>query len=100
MKERQPGCICELDDYGDPLVVHYPLCPVHKPDALTPKDTAKTLLAEVYKTHSGLPVEDAKAFCFLIVNEMLDILDAFQTHEYAKVLIPYYNQVKEEINNL
>lgn len=97
MKERQPGCICELDDYGDPMVVHYPLCPVHKPDANTPKETANEL---VLKFSDDFAIDQGRHAALICVDEILDVLDAFQTHEYAKILIPYYQQVKEEINKL
>lgn len=97
MKERQLGCICQLNDEGYPIVSNYPECPVHKPDAITPKDTAIELMHKFWDDRNK---EDAKILCTICVNEILGILDSFQTHAYAKILIPYYQQVKEEINNL
>jgi hypothetical protein len=110
MQERKPGCICELDtETGEPLVANYAECPVHKPDAILPKDAAKRL---VYKFYSLRPIEimddEAKKVAWgvskltanICVDELLSVLEPFQRHEYAKVLIPYYNEVKKEIQNL
>jgi hypothetical protein len=111
MQERQPGCICELNsETGEPIVSNYAECPVHKPDAITPKDTAKRLVFQ-YKQYADwnndygsaeekTNTEKAKKCAIVCVDEILNVLDTFQTHEYAKVLIPYYNSVKEEINKL
>lgn len=109
MQERKPGCICELDKTtGEPLVASYGECPYHKPDAVTPKDTAEILVdkfmdwasqgrdGDDYKWQKGC----AKQCALIAADEILGILATFQNHEYAKVLIPYYKEVKEEISKL
>jgi hypothetical protein len=105
MQERKPGCICELDtESGEPVVDNYAECPVHKPDAVTPFETATSLVksfipyAEVDTVHGSSYY--AKECAKICVGEILSVLDTFQTHAYAKVLIPYYNEVKQEIQNL
>ena len=105
MQERKQGCICELDtETGEPLVANYAECPVHKPDAISPFDTAASLVK------SFIPYADvdavggtsyyAKECANICVDEILSVLDTFQAHAYAKVLIPYYKEVKQEIPNL
>lgn len=39
----------------------------------------------------------ARDSSFIAVNEILSVLGGFQQHEYAKVLIPFYEKVKNEI---
>lgn len=97
MQERKPGCICELDEKTvEPLVADYEECPVHKPDAPDPKKEAERLVNEFSLTVDGSVSRE----CALIaVDEVLGILDTFQRHEYGKVLIPFYQQVKVEIVN-
>jgi hypothetical protein len=111
MQERKPGCICELDtESGEPVVDNYAECPVHKPDAITPKDTAQVLFDKFdgiecepddhYYDQRATCKHQAKKSADICVDEILSVLDAFQTHAYAKVLIPYYKEVKQEIQNL
>ena len=110
MQERKPGCICQLDEKtGEPVDPNYGECPVHKPDAITPKDTAIELinkykpLVTQWDCYHDVPAEimiDSKKCANICVDEILSVLDTFQTHEYAKVLIPHYRQVKEEIKSL
>jgi len=94
MKDRQQGCICELNSEGNPLISNYAECPVHKPDAITPKDMASEILVDFF---DDCTKEHAKWCATKCVDYVLSALDVFQTHEYAKILIPYYKQVKEEI---
>jgi flagellar motor switch protein FliG len=110
MKERQPGCICELNEQGEPIVANYAECPIHKPDAITPKDTAHKLLMKFLVVPDEAMFSDSHAawtdkilatrFANECVDEILYVLDTFQTHEYAKVLIPYYTEVKNEISKI
>jgi hypothetical protein len=110
MQERKPGCICELDtESGEPVVDNYAECPVHKPDAITPKDTAHSIINKFYQLRSYETMSNSvkrvawgtsKESANIVVDEILSVLDTFQTHAYAKVLIPYYKEVKQEIQNL
>lgn len=106
MQERKIGCICELDaDSGEPLVANYGECLVHKLDAITPKDTANDIYNRLMqklkitdlRAGTNPYVKECAEYC---VDEILSVLDTFQTHAYAKVLIPFYNEVKKEIQNL
>lgn len=106
MKERQQGCICELHpESGEPLVIDYGECPVHKPEAIDPKTTAKTFYDDYKRI---LHIENdmrpsanpfAKECAVRMVDEILSVLESFNHHEYGKVLIPFYQKVKEEIIN-
>jgi hypothetical protein len=98
MQERKVGCICELNsETGEPIVANYAECPVHKPDAITPKDTANDIFMDYF---DDCTKEHAKWCAAKCVDHILSVLGTFQTHEYAKVLIPYYTEVKNEINKL
>lgn len=93
MKERQPGCICELHpETGEPLVANYAECPVHRPDAPSPKEEAERIVEQVCLGKALIADK--------VVDEILSVLDTVKHHEYAKVLIPFYQKVKEEINSL
>lgn len=97
MQERKPGCICELDPKtGEPIDPHYGECIVHRPDAPDPKTTAKKLIDKMTGACCKCSADgvDAAKEC---VDEILNVLEPFQRHEYAKVLIPFYRQVKKEI---
>lgn len=109
MQERKPGCICQLDTNGEPTLENYAECPVHKPDAPDPKVTAQKLLLEFGKLDSTIKFSieqlrflkgNTKRCALINVNDILSILDGFQRHEYAKVLIPFYQNVKKEIESL
>jgi hypothetical protein len=109
MQERKPGCICELDKTtGEPLVANYGECPYHKPDAITPKQTADALIKEFSAINEWVGGEGfisagnkiGKKSADMCVDKLLGLLDTFQNHEYAKVLIPYYKEVKKEIELL
>jgi hypothetical protein len=117
MQERKPSCICELDtETGEPVVANYAECQVHKPDAITPKDTAREFVDKFstigmcgcdcqadYDMTELLAKEqkdNQKQCAIIITDEILSVLDTFQAHAYAKILIPYYKEVKQEIHNL
>ena|ERR1700760_1795639 len=97
MSERQFGCICELKENGEPVVLGYALCPVHKPDALTPKVVAQGLVEKFYKDKTPDGWADAKSSALISVTNILEILEAFTGTPYGKILIPFYEQVKQEI---
>jgi hypothetical protein len=108
MQERQPGCICELSEQGEPLVANYGECPVHKSDAVTPKKTASDLFEKIsfemipdgLSVRTPSVINKSKQMCLIVVDEILNVLDTFQRHEYAKVLIPFYTEVKNEISKI
>ena len=110
MQERKPGCICELDtESGEPVVDNYAECPVHKPDAITPRETANELIKKFYALEPYEVMEPerrktaynkSKDAATIAVNEILSVLDAFQRNEYGKILIPHYEQAKKEIPTL
>ena len=107
MQERKPGCICELDtETGEPLVSKYEMCPVHKSDAPNPNNTAQEIVDKYVNAlrrkgaAENTIINDAVECGLLEVDAIISVLDTFQRHEYAKVLIPFYNQVKEEIEKL
>ncbi len=101
MQERKPGCICELNsETVEPVVANYAECPVHKPDAISPKDTAIRLVDGFYNVYGGIQRHQAQECAIMEVNDILSILEPFKGHEYAKVLIPFYQNVKQEIQNL
>lgn len=110
MQERKPGCICELNsETGEPEVENYEMCPVHKKDAPTPKNTANQLVNKLYGLRAWELMGEkerkvaygiAKESAIINVNDILSILEPFSRYEYAKVLIPHYQAVKEEIQNL
>lgn len=110
MQERKEGCICQLDaETGEPVVENYGECPVHK-QSLTPADTAKSLVLEMGRTFDkDVQFNEQqrrwlqgyiKKNAIVCVDQILSVLDTFQTHAYAKVLIPFYNEVKKEIQVL
>ena len=110
MQERKQGCICELDvKTGEPVYPDYPECPVHKSDGPTPWDTANKLVNKLYGLRAWELMDEkdrkvaygiAKESAIVNVNDILSILEPFGRHEYAKVLIPHYEAVKEEIQKL
>jgi hypothetical protein len=100
MTDRIPGCICELDSKtGNPVVLGYAMCPIHKPDVVTPLDTAKRLVnkfvdgldLEMYETHEV--ISRAKACAIICAQEILAYYldDQFQY---------YWNDVIREIENI
>lgn len=98
MQERKPGCICELDtESGEPVVESYEMCPVHKADAPTPKSTANEIFMKYWDDCSPDHAKWCTAIC---IDEIIDVLKSFSAHEYAKVLLPHYEQAKLEIPNL
>ena len=34
MTNREPGCICQLNEYGQPELPNYEMCPVHKSEPI------------------------------------------------------------------
>jgi hypothetical protein len=110
MKERIPGCICELNEQtGEPIVEKYEMCPVHKPEAPSPKNEANGLVNKFYMLRAIEVMSDiqrktayeiAKESATIYVNELLNVLESFQRHEYAKILIPFYHEVRKEIEAL
>lgn len=113
MQERKPGCICELDPItGNPTFNNYAECPVHKLDAPDPKLTAKGLIDEfkplvtTWDCYHDCPrdegdvTKDAAKCADIVVDKILDVLDTFQRYEYAKILIPFYKEVRDEITKM
>jgi hypothetical protein len=109
MKERIPGCICELNEQtGEPIVEKYEMCPVHKSEAPNPKNTAEELVEKFYMivdcdlhAHEGRICSHQAQTCALFhVDEILTMLESFQRHEYVKILIPFYHEVRNEIEAL
>jgi hypothetical protein len=76
---------------------------LHKSDAPDPKIEANRLVNKyVYQSSwieasNGTIVSAACGYALFAVDEILNVLDTFQRHEYAKVLIPFYQDVKKEI---
>jgi len=99
MPDRIPGCICELNENGDPVVPGYGMCQIHKPDVVTPRDTAKRLVnkffhgldLEMHETHEVISI--AKSCATICAQEILTYYpdDQFQY---------YWNDVIREIGNL
>ncbi len=99
MQERKQGCICELDsETGEPVVENYEMCPVHKSDAPTPKNT----VFEIYQKFlvvapSKIAAQECTEIC---INEIINAIKTFGGHSYAIVLLPHYEQAKKEILSL
>lgn len=107
--ERKQGCICELDEKGNPLVADYAECPVHKPDAPNPKNVSQYFINRHYglRAIGGMSASErslaygiAKQSATIMVEEIISMLNTFKQHEYAKILIPFYEQVKIGISEL
>lgn len=107
---RIPGCICELDEEtSEPVVENYAECPVHKPDAITPREAANELIKKFYALEPYEVMEPerrktaynkSKDAATIAANEILSVLGSFKNHKYGKVLIPHYEEVIKEIPNL
>ena len=99
MPDRTLGCICELDPKtGEPVVLGYALCPIHKPDAPTPESIAKT----IFQKHLDICESNraARWHSKITIDAVLQTLDTFHPHEYTKVLIPIYQSAKKAIEEL
>jgi hypothetical protein len=108
MQERKPGCICELiPETGEPVDPNYGECPVHRSDAPDPKKFASDYI-KMFEPHqnwddydsTGKWINHGKLSALKMVDEIILVLGSFQTNQYGKVLIPFYQKVKEEINAL
>ena len=99
MKERKPGCICELNsETGEPEVENYEMCPVHKSDAPTPIITAFEIYQKFAPISSNkLAAQEGAEIC---INEIINVIKTFGGHSYAIVLLPHYEQAKKEIPHL
>lgn len=110
MQERKPGCICELDPKtGEPVDAHYEECQIHKPDAPDPNKEAERIYNRFmdqyqYPTMSDYGKNLSHGHCkkdaIYVVEEILNVLDTFQRHEYGKILIPFYKEVRDAIEKL
>ena len=110
MKQRKPGCICELNpETNNPLVDNYAMCPVHKPDAPDPKKVANYLVNRFYSLRAYETMSDSgkraaynvsKESAVIATEEILSLIGALTLNEYIKELIPFYQRVKEEIQSL
>jgi len=96
MKQRKPGCICELDEKTvEPIVSNYEMCPVHKPDAPDPKKEAARLIDEFSLTVDGAV---SKECALIAVGEIMKVLPM-----YTGILNPdwiFWSNVREEIKLL
>jgi hypothetical protein len=83
------------------------MCPVHKSEAPDPKQFAKDYI-KMFEPHQawddyddkGQLINHAKLCALKMVDEILLVLGSFQASAYGKVLIPFYQKIKEEIQNL
>lgn len=66
---------------------------------MTPEQTAKDLLWKYLPVLEGWTDDQktalAKKCAVIAVDEMLSLLEPFSRHEYGKILLPYYQQVKQ-----
>lgn len=103
--ERKQGCICELDEKGNPLVANYAECPVHKPDAPDPKKFAQDYI-KMFEPNSnwedfdetGKRIEHEKLCAIKLVDEILLILTSSNMKPFTATWVIFYESVKEEIN--
>lgn len=108
MEQRKPGCICELDpETGEPVVPNYAMCPVHKPEAPRPDKFAKEYI-RLFEANinwedfdeKGARIKHEKLCALKLVDEIILVLENFGNDPYAKGLIAFYDNIKEEMQKL
>ena len=103
MPDRTPGCICELDPKtGEPVVLGYAMCPIHKPDVVTPFDTAKELVEKFdsiddcdnHQSYEGHICSHQAKQCAIICAQVILSCHQDDGMQY------YWNDVIREIENI
>lgn len=97
MKNRQPGCICELKEDGEPVTKNYGECPVH---SISPQEKAQEILNKYFDNlpegHKG-SVSLAKQYSLIAVDEIILSINPenFTFLGYKEL---FWKQVKEQIS--
>lgn len=55
---------------------------------MTPEEKAKHLI-QVFSEHD--------AWALIATEEIINVLQCFKSHEYGKILLPYWEEVKKQI---
>ena len=69
---------------------------------MNPKEKAKEIFNKYHlsiKGHGPMVKEQARTFALLTVDEILSVVDRVYYHD-ANMLVPYWNEVKREIEKI